>query len=455
MPLGLILVAVVLALGPVRPALAQTATTDTRADRLEQWLAAIARHTPGEVDDDVEALGRWTASQWQDLIVDSQVFARGVIKPEDYGWVIGDRGQRLHIPSRYYSAAVRERIFALVCAFATEAHPRCKGRPTFGGDVGALAARATVAREEGDPCLVLRLAALLQLDLIAWGGTEDTMSPIVSTTATRLWLDHADGQANGIRDGGGQWQIAYGIVDAILARDTRTPDPWVRRWYVATADWMQRESIYDEAHVEHALRFFRDDPELLFFRGTQHEIDASKAMQLSARSATLPAGATSQIQNTRSELRAAASDLRKVVLAAPTWNEAHLRLGRVLAQLSENAEAADELRLALETADEKPLAYLAALFLGDVEARLGRTDSARERYRHAAALYPGAQSPYLALSQLERQLGNREAARQAIVRVYDLPGGADDPWWGYLWIQSRNAEQRLALLRAVATRPPP
>ena len=94
-------------------------------------------------------------------------------------------------------------------------------------------------------------------------------------------------------------------------------------------------------------------------------------------------------------------------------------------------------------ATEPLFRYFVALFLGTAEEELGDFNAAREQYGRAAALYPRAQSPYLALSALTTRQGDRAGARNEVQRVFDLPAeppGRDDPWWDYSVLQVRNVD---------------
>src|SRR5207247_9478776 len=118
----------------------------------------------------------------------------------------------------------------------------------------------------------------------------------------------------------------------------------------------------------------------------------------------------------------------------PDHVEARLRHGRVLGGLGRHADAAAELRQAIASADDSLLRYYADLFLGAAEEELGHRDAARLAYEQAAALYPDAQSPLVALSRLARRYGDRPGALHAIQRVCALSADAHarhDPGWTY------------------------
>jgi tetratricopeptide (TPR) repeat protein len=147
------------------------------------------------------------------------------------------------------------------------------------------------------------------------------------------------------------------------------------------------------------------------------------------------------------ELREAEGLFRRVLEIKPDYAEARLRYGRVLGGLGKHAEAAAELRRALAGLADRQMLYLAELFLGGEEEALGNRDSARLAYQQAADLFPLAQSPLVALSQLARRSNDRAGALREIARLFafedDDRGAQDDPWWWYYVVQARDAEELL------------
>jgi hypothetical protein len=87
------------------------------------------------------------------------------------------------------------------------------------------------------------------------------------------------------------------------------------------------------------------------------------------------------------------------------------------------------------------LQYYANLFLGAEEQARGRDAAARRCYEAAAAQYPLAQSPYLALCQLARQSGGRQAALATLRLALKPPSSAEpnDPWCAYYRSAGRHA----------------
>ena len=106
-------------------------------------------------------------------------------------------------------------------------------------------------------------------------------------------------------------------------------------------------------------------------------------------------------------------------------------------------------RAAGELTDPEQL-YYAELFLGAEEAALGNREAARVAYDRAAELFPQAQSPLLALSEIARRSGDRNGALRAIDRLFALSGEGrdehDDPWWWYYTTQARDADDLLDAL---------
>jgi tetratricopeptide (TPR) repeat protein len=240
------------------------------------------------------------------------------------------------------------------------------------------------------------------------------------------------------------------LARALLDNVVPAPDETVRLWYIATSahgqffDWHTRLE-------DHAVELFPKDPTLLLLAGTFHETLASPRIQSLARSLRLPAGVSHGIGPERSELREAEKLFRRAVQAQPAFSEARIRLGRVLFQLGRHEEAARELRQALASlasnasltaSDQSLLRYYGEMFLGAADEARGKSDAARAAYARAAALYPTAPTPRLALGQLALRGDDRAGAMTAVERALRPPSGsqeADEPWWRYHLVQGRGA----------------
>jgi hypothetical protein len=108
------------------------------------------------------------------------------------------------------------------------------------------------------------------------------------------------------------------------------------------------------------------------------------------------------------------------------------------------------LRHAIAAKPDRRRLYFAELFLGREEQALGRTAEARRHYELAADLYPGAQSPRLALSRLARQTGDRASAQRALRNLGALSDvDSLDPWWGFYRPHSEDAAALMERMRKI------
>jgi tetratricopeptide (TPR) repeat protein len=157
-----------------------------------------------------------------------------------------------------------------------------------------------------------------------------------------------------------------------------------------------------------------------------------------------------RVDSRRNELQRAEQFFREALALAPDDVEARLRLGHTLGELGRHKEAAVELQTALDAKPDSKRLYLAELFLGRVEEALERRDVARRCYERAAALYPNAQSPELALSRLARQTGDRSAAQRSLERLASMVDiGVSDPWWGFYAPHNDDADVLVARMRQI------
>lgn len=438
------------------PARADDPPPTPRIVHLEQWLGALGQHVLGDTDDPVlEPFEEWPTPAW--LSLPYEVRSLMLISRDQSTLALGlipGMGRGLPPP---YSREESRRLRVLACVVNESLRGlKCPETASqLAPDLLDLQKRATRARERGDRSLVLRLGVLLQTDLARGGKTRDHEAG-VSYGSLGFKFDVTDGLASGLRQYGVQWSIAYSLLDQVTPpgqpRPAPTRDSWVRDWFVATGRWMQFTSHYSMSHMSQALRLFPDDAEVRFLSACQHEIDGGPILQNAVKSVDLPLGTPTDIESQKNELRGAESDFRRALAIRPEWPEARLRLGRVLLQLDNVNAAATELTAALKAAPDDTQEYLATLFLGAVEERRAHLDEAASLYLKAAALFPHAQSPRLALSQLARRRGDRASALATLNVLFDRDGPPDpeqrsDPWWNYLAVQARDAEARLDALR--------
>ena len=451
------------------PRTAINATTEG-VDRLERWLHAIDTHEPGEADTALDEVASWSTGDLRTLWADVKALTTLVRNRRATTFLFADGGRTILVA---YSPSLIRRLRALACASAGRlADVDCiaiRAVLELGEPMRRLAEHAAADRARtGEDNYILRRAAILHADVeVLAPAAAPAAAPSRQTQVVgpkQIRVDTSDGVSLDVREVGIHWELGRTVLDLVIPRGAERPQPgrdaMVRGWYRASAAWMQHIESHDTMHIDRAREIFPSDPDVLFLSGTLHETYAGPAIQSAARAAVVPSGFSLDILPARLELRRAESFLRGAIAHAPDMAEAHLRLGRVLGLQGQHAEAIASLRRAVELlTDDDELRYDAELFAGAEEEALGRFDAAREAYERARALFPSAQSPLLALSQLARRRGDRAGAFSAIQRLFALPPqgaeGRDDPFWAYHTAQARNAESLIEEVRAPFRRAAP
>jgi tetratricopeptide (TPR) repeat protein len=428
-----------------------------RLVRLEQWLKAVARHDPGQSDDALLEVAALPNAALKLLWIDANVLTQMIRSVNANRFTVRPEGQRLGTQIRYSSTQThRLRVLACAAGGALVA-PECMAMDAgseLTPELRQLAVLVRAAKLRGDDNYILRRAAILHAD-VGMLAPAAMVAPGEVGRPTggleRFRMEISDGQEIDLRQSAIHWEIARMLLDFVRPRGVDHADPghdeMVRQWYRATAAWMQLREDHDKLHLDRARAIFPSDPDILFLSACQHEAYAGVPIQTAVRSAILPTGVTLDVGSERVELREAEGLFRRVLEIKPDYAEARLRYGRVLGGLGKHAEAAAELRRALAGLADRQMLYLAELFLGGEEEALGNRDSARLAYQQAADLFPLAQSPLVALSQLARRSNDRAGALREIARLFafedDDRGAQDDPWWWYYVVQARDAEELL------------
>jgi len=404
-------------------ALAGQTPPSPRIARLERWLAAVERHQPGTADGPAIEIGSWPASDLRTLRIDLSSLAESMRNPKATAFYFTSRDRRTGAPIRYTAAEIRRLSDLARDVRDTVLHP-----------------------DEND---VMKRGALLHADIaMLVPRKSEPLATRPPPGPRQFVMNTADGRQLNLEDAAEHWEIGRALLDKVTPNPSQ--DGMVRLWYRATAAYMQSREQLDLAHLEQARHLFPDDAGLLFISGCLHETFAAPRVQAAVRSAVLPRWMAFDVSSEHAELQQAEFFFRSALDADPRLAEARVRLGRVYGLQGRHADSAGELRQAVADTKDPLLLYYAALFLGAEEEALEHRDAARTAYERAAAIYPRAQSPYLALSQLARRVGDRPAALQAIQKVLKLPAGdgdRDDPWWTYHLMQGRNTDALLAELR--------
>jgi tetratricopeptide (TPR) repeat protein len=407
-----------------RAAALQTTQEDedtARLLRLQSWATAVRDHEPGKFDTSASSINDWAPVELREVVSEAKEIAQ----------FLETASERLQKLAR--SSAVIPFDLAV----------------TIWEDQ-ALLGLTDDEVAQGNANRILKRGALLHADiaLLAPPDNRHVVTPSPLTFGDMVYL-YADGVLQGIEYSGVHWTIARALLDEVKPNPSQ--DETVRLWYRATGACLQTQHtfVYAEPLLADGRRIFPADADILLYSGSLHENYATPQVQAStgpSERAIVVAG----VRSAREELRQAQRFFRQAVEHNPRLTEARIRLGRVLELSGQAQEAAAELRRASAEADNGLLHYYAELFLGQAEQALGHRDAAREAFEHAARLYPRAQSPSLALSQLARRYDDRGGALGALQLVLTLPGderSREDPWWYYHGTHVPDASTLLRELR--------
>jgi hypothetical protein len=315
---------------------------------------------------------------------------------------------------------------------------------------------------------ILRRAAILHTDIAvllpeqAAAFTQADVTPQIDPYARKPQVISqpdstvlaSDGEMVTTANDSAHWWMASELLKGILP--SAGADPFVPRWHRAAIAHFEAVQLFGSATyaIARALDVVPNDPWVLFYAGVLHEANASPIIQsipitrpTLRRSFAFPPPAE--------EWRGAEALFRRSVLAGGPI-EAEVRLGRVLGKLGRHADAVTVLSAVIPRLKDVRLVYLANLFLGAEQGELGHTAEAKAALDRAAALFPTAQAPLVALNEASWHAGDRAGALAALARLQQLPGdSADrtDPWLGYFSDFAADADDQLAAVRAaVATK---
>ena len=244
----------------------------------------------------------------------------------------------------------------------------------------------------------------------------------------------SDGREQGTRYVSIHWGLGRSLLDGIAPEPGSHPG--VLRWYQDTSKELLRLRSLSEAAVNlpRARRIFPTDPTLLFLSGVLHERFSSASLQAAADSVLAAKRGATSVGSAKAELERAERFFRGALAVEPGNLEARVRHGRVLGELGRHEQSAEVLRGAIQAGVAGEFLYMAEMCLGKQEEAMEHSAEARAHFERAASLYPRAQSPRLALSQLSRRVGDRSGAQRELRILAELPEDErqrEDPWWNY------------------------
>jgi tetratricopeptide (TPR) repeat protein len=375
------------------------------AARAADWVDAVLQHQPGRRDAAVGLVSSWPADVINELPTELNSIRRLMRQP-----------RTRYFPIELPSGRISEISYS-------------------GDERDALDQAGLRALRNGlDDTDLLARAIVLHSDIAL----------LENLTGDMLWF--TDGQHMDLARGGvDHLRLARVLGDELDSKSGRKPD--LALWYRGTIATLALRNKWNTVHSTHALSLFPDDGELRFLVGCQHETFASARTQASIPNTPLPPGMSIPVGSPSRELNQAASDLKRAVDANPANVEAHLHYGRVLTLVGRPAAAIAELRAAARAARDPILRYYAELFLGAALEADGQRDAALDAYRAAAGIFPTAQAPRLAASQIAAASGARAEALAALAPVLALSADEDrrgDPWWSYFNSYAHDANALLA-----------
>jgi tetratricopeptide (TPR) repeat protein len=392
--------------------------------RLLRWLDTVRSHTAGCPDSPLREIGAWAPADLETLLADVAniaAFQRWVRESPDEA-----------------NATVRTSIDSLTGGPRRQSEASFVRDPNRGAAIHLYTQRFDLEVIEkifhGNE--TLRRGALLHADIAIFVPGDFQRYPTVD-----------DGRSLSARPGTVHWQIGRQLLDTISPAPRA--DAGALLWYRAVSAHFFRQGQLAEAtqHLAKARRVFPNHAELLLDSAYLHLELSSPAIQ-TAVGELRAAGTGVLVDTRRNELQYAERFLRDTLRVAPGNTEARYRLGHTLGELGRYPDAAAELRQVIDAQPVDEQLYLAELFLGRQEQALGRRDEAKRRYENAAAIFPNAQSPQLALGHLARESGDRAAALSALRTITTAPdGNREDPWLWYYKPHLTDAESLMHEMR--------
>ena len=301
--------------------------------------------------------------------------------------------------------------------------------------------------QHAHPAVILRSAALLSDIAFAIPSRDRQLSNLAGGT-----LMANDGRLVGPGTLDGHLAAARTLLDALprsgspgAAQIRAHVVAWYRTVGATLADVHNLADL--EFHVKRATERFSNDAGILFDAGCFYATFASPRTQVPLAEGDRPESdppgrVVLRVERSEAAMLAEAEKyFRQAVTADPSFAEAAVRLGRVLAFRGRAADALETLRRAAGLGADDAARYYSWMFYGAVLADAGRPSEALRAFQAAATLFPRAQSPQLAISQVAGDYGDRMQARAALERVFAsaLDARREDPWWDYLHGSGRNA----------------
>jgi hypothetical protein len=401
--------------------------------RLQLWFDAVQSHDAGRPDEATRRIASWTQEELEELTIDLPSLLKLMDEPRGSTFSVWiEDGRKSGTRRVLYSGSELDRL-------------RRMARAAGGREPNSVRAPGDEARVAAAQNRLVKRGAAMHTT-IAISRPEQTETRVANPFATTFngTVQFNDGRQVGVDGRANHWRFTRRLLDLVTPNPSR--DTAVRDWYRASCAALLGQLHLHSDHFDQAQRLFPDDPLVLLYVGSFHEALSSASVQAFIRSATPPRGIVLRVGSTRTELGRAEPFYRRALTIDPGGAEARVRLGRVLSLQERYTDALAELRR-LDASAPKALQYYGRLFAGEAAEMLGRMDEARDAYERAAELFPRAQSPRLALSQLAARTGDRARAVKTMESVLSTslePELDEDPWWTYYGAAGSDANLLLA-----------
>ena len=412
-------------------------------ERFQEWSRLVWAHTPGELDDAAREVAAWPQADLLAVRTDLWAAVKLIVGGAKGGAVAQYTVEGDWLPSTQM------------------ANPTARPRTIRFADLpDLLGLSGGNPVQELDAAAVTRFmkrAALLHTDIARLVPAANE-GPVVRRGGqpTLSALRIVDGEDKGWQPNPVHWDFGRTALDGV--RPDPTKDHFVSAWYQATSAYLgfRREFGFLTLQLERGRAIFTKDASLHLYSGIMHETYAAPAVQTALQS--LSSGLfRPSVKSAADELKLAEGFFRRALDLDPNMAIARLHLGRVVGLQGRHKEAAGELRNALSSLNDVGTdarqRYFAELFLGAEDQAQGHASEAAAAFQRARLLFPNAQSPYLALSQLAWQAADRTAAQTALQALAGLPAAREDredPWWTYEVSAMLNLEDLINRLLAIA-----
>jgi len=392
---------------------------DTRLSMLQRWAGAVEVHDPGQLDAAVTQLAKLTPVQRALLIEVASPFA---------GFT---------------------RDLAATGEMKSESLKRFKSEERSGVEV--LAKRIIAA---GPYAAWLQRAVVLETD-IAILAPEQTAEAMKNAPAAGIGeaIRADDGELGARNLLNWHWEFARMLLDQ---RDPAASDAFAADWYHAIALFMLDEQLFAELepHLRKGTELFFADGRQAFDFGCLADALGSRRVQAILISTPVLGTFRPNVPQAVAAHALAEQRFSRALDLDQNLVEARVRLARIYTEQNKNEDALALLITAFRVPMAPETEYMAHLIAARAGAGVSNEADALAHLNSARALFPTAQTPVIAMSELALERGDlQEAAAVAgALRAGPAPVERVDPWWLYFqapWIdhtmlieQLRNEARR-------------